>query len=159
VLCFFPDGTIAIAFINIPGVVHDSQVADYGDIYEKLKFVFDRDGAKCIVNSAFGNVTRDFLIKSSQELIHIEIIRREILRAMQLRCSSRQSGGCKRFNPHIKDRMKFETRGEWKVTLMMMILLYNLWAQTVGINQLLSFYAGPLHRNTNIEFVLPLLNN
>jgi hypothetical protein len=64
VLCFCPDGTIPIAFINIPGAVHDSQVADYGDIHEKLKFAFDRDGAKCIVDSAFGNVTKDFLIRS-----------------------------------------------------------------------------------------------
>ncbi len=61
--------------------------------------------------------------------------------------------------PRIKDRMKFETHGERKVTLTMMILLYNLWARTVGTNQLLSFYADPLHRDANVEFVLPLLNN
>ena len=36
---------------------------------------------------------------------------------------------------HIKDRTKFETRGEHKVTLSMMILLYNYQAKTVGINQ------------------------
>jgi hypothetical protein len=71
VLCFCPDGTIPIAFINIPGLVHDSQVASYGNICEKLEFVFNRDGAKCTVDSAFGNVSRDFLIKSPQELIHI----------------------------------------------------------------------------------------
>ncbi len=61
--------------------------------------------------------------------------------------------------PRIKDRMKFETHGEQKVTLTMMILLYNLQAQTVGINQLLSFYVAPPHCNANVEFVLPLLNN
>ncbi len=72
VLCFCPDGTIPVACINIPGAVHDSQVADSGNIYDKLKFVFDRDGTKCTVNSTFRNVTRDFLIKSSQELIHIQ---------------------------------------------------------------------------------------
>jgi hypothetical protein len=33
VLCFCPDGTIPIAFINIPGSIHDSQVADYGKKY------------------------------------------------------------------------------------------------------------------------------
>jgi hypothetical protein len=32
VMCFCPDGTIRIVFCNIPGAVHDSQVADYGDI-------------------------------------------------------------------------------------------------------------------------------
>ncbi len=43
-LCFCPDGNIPIAFINIPGAVHNSQVADYGNIYDKFEFVFNRDG-------------------------------------------------------------------------------------------------------------------
>ena len=55
--------------------------------------------------------------------------------------------------------MKFETRGERKVTLTMMILLYNLRARAVGINQLQSFYAAPLDRDANVEFVTPLINN
>ena len=61
--------------------------------------------------------------------------------------------------PRIKDQMKFETRGERKVTFTMMILLYNLRARAVGINQLQSFYAAPLHHDANVEFVTPLLNN
>ena len=37
VLCFCPDGTIPIvAYVNIPGAVHDSQIADYGDIYDGM---------------------------------------------------------------------------------------------------------------------------
>jgi hypothetical protein len=59
-ICFCLDGTIPIIFCNIPGTVHDSQVADYGDIYNKLELVYLRDGAKCTVDSAFGNVSRDF---------------------------------------------------------------------------------------------------
>ena len=47
VLCFCPDGTIPIAYVNIPGTVHDSQIADYGDIYDKLRW--------CI-NGMVGNV-------------------------------------------------------------------------------------------------------
>ena len=71
VLCICPDGTIPIAYINIPGAVHDSQIADYGDIHDKIEMVYQQDGGQCTVDSAFGNVNRDFLIKSSQELIHI----------------------------------------------------------------------------------------
>ena len=71
VLCFCPDGTIPIACINDPGLVHDSQVADYGNIQNKLESVFERDGAQCTVDSAFGNVSREYLIKSSQDLMHI----------------------------------------------------------------------------------------
>jgi hypothetical protein len=60
--------------------------------------------------------------------------------------------------PHIKDRMKFEERGERKVTLTVMILMYNLRAQMVGINQLNSFYMGALYRDANVEFVPRLVN-
>jgi hypothetical protein len=59
-----------MVFSNIPGAVHDSHVADYGDIHGKLELVYLRDGAKCTVDSAFGNVSREFLINSSQKLIH-----------------------------------------------------------------------------------------
>ncbi len=81
VMCFCLDGTIPIVFCNIPGTVHDSQVADYGDIYDKLELVYLRDGAKCTVYSAFGNVSREFLIKWLQEIIHIkDRVEREIAR-------------------------------------------------------------------------------
>jgi hypothetical protein len=115
VLCFCPDGTIPIAYVNIPGAVHDSQIANYGDIYDKLEIVYQRDGGQCTVDSAFGNVNREFLIKSSQELIHIRSYRaRSIARDAT---SMRQSAewGMRAFQssmPRIKDRMKFEERGE-----------------------------------------------
>ncbi len=41
VFCFCPDGTISIAFFNVPGSVHDSQVAEFGKIYDKLEGVSD----------------------------------------------------------------------------------------------------------------------
>jgi hypothetical protein len=75
VLCFCLDGTITIAYINIPGSVHDSQVAEYGNMYNKLECVYRRDGTQCTIDSAFGNVTREYLIKSLQELIHISSYR------------------------------------------------------------------------------------
>jgi hypothetical protein len=61
--------------------------------------------------------------------------------------------------PHLKDCMKFETRGEQRATLTMTILLYNLQPQAVGINRLTSVYTAPLHCNANIECVGPLINN
>ena len=60
--------------------------------------------------------------------------------------------------PCIKDRMKVEERGEHKVTVTVMILLYNLRARMVGINQLRSFYMGALYRDANVEFVPPLVH-
>jgi hypothetical protein len=110
VLCFCPDGTIPICYINIPGSVHDSQVADYGNIYDKLESVFERDGAQCTVDSAFGNVSREYLIKSSQDLMHIPNHRQQ-----RIACdatSMRQSAewGMHAFQSlmPIKYRMKYE---------------------------------------------------
>jgi hypothetical protein len=131
VMCFCPDGTIPIDFCSIPGAVHDSQVADYGDIHDKIELVYLQDGAKCTVDSAFGNVSREFLIKSLQEIIHIEdSMERGIARDAT---SMRQSAewGIRAFQssmPCLKDRVKFETHGERRVTLTMMIFLYNLQA-------------------------------
>ena len=75
VLCVCPDGAIPKAYVNIPGNVHDSLIADYGDKYDKLETVYQRDGGQCTVDLAFGNVNKEFLIKSSQKLIHIRSYR------------------------------------------------------------------------------------
>ncbi len=69
VFCFCPDGTIPIAFFNVPGSVHDSQVAELGRIYKKLETVYETTGGKCCVDSAFGNLERDYLLKSGQDLL------------------------------------------------------------------------------------------
>jgi hypothetical protein len=69
VFCFCPDGTIPIAFFNVPGSVHDSQVAELGKIYSKLEHVYETTGGKCCVDSAFCNMEMDFLLKSSQDLL------------------------------------------------------------------------------------------
>jgi hypothetical protein len=65
---FYPDGTIPIAFFNVPGLVHNSQVAEHGNIYGKLEDVFWLTGAKCSINLAFGQVNREYLYKLSQDL-------------------------------------------------------------------------------------------
>ena len=40
VLVFCPDGTIPICCYNVPGTVHDSQIATIGKIYDKLQSVY-----------------------------------------------------------------------------------------------------------------------
>ncbi len=69
VFVFCPNGTILIAFFNIPGAVHDSQIAHRGNIYDKLGEVYKAMGGKCAVDSAFAKVNCPFLIKSSQDIL------------------------------------------------------------------------------------------
>ena len=95
----------------------------------KLETVYQRDGGQYTVDSAFGNVNREFLIKLSQELINIRsYCARSTARDATLMHQSAE-WGMRAFQssmPHIKDRMKFEECGERKVTLTVMILLYKL---------------------------------
>ncbi len=90
VFCFCPDGTIPISFLNVPGSVHDdSQVAEFGNIYNKLEEVYHLYGAKCCVDLAFGHVTRGYLYKLHQDLLGSNTPTRE-LRKLDL-CIKRQA--------------------------------------------------------------------
>jgi hypothetical protein len=42
---------------------------EYGNIYGELEDVFRLTGAKCCVNSTFGNMNREYLYESSQDLL------------------------------------------------------------------------------------------
>jgi hypothetical protein len=64
---FCPDGTIPICCYNVPGAIHDSKVAELGNIYPKLEQVYDSVGGKCAVDSAFSHKKYPFLVKSSQQ--------------------------------------------------------------------------------------------
>jgi hypothetical protein len=62
---FAPMEQFQSLFFNIPGCVHNSQVAEFGQMYDKFKGFFRTMGAKCCIDSAFGNVDRTYLYKSS----------------------------------------------------------------------------------------------
>ena len=59
-ICFCPNGTIPIAFKNVPGSVHDSQIADRANVYVKLEEVYNNNGGICVVDSAFRKVKRPY---------------------------------------------------------------------------------------------------
>jgi hypothetical protein len=131
-----------------PRIVHDSQVAELGNIYEKLEGVFLLTGAKCCVDSAFGNVTREFLYKSCQDHLGSSAPTRE-LRKLDLKkreaTLARQTAkwGMRMIQtsfPRLKDCFVYEERGERRKYLKMLILLYNMRARMVGINQICNTY-------------------
>jgi hypothetical protein len=149
VFCFCPDGTIPIALFNVPGSVHDSQVAEFGNIYNKLEDVYLATGAKCCVDSAFGNVTREYLYKSCQDLLGSNApTRHERLLDLQKKrqaTSARQTAewgmsGLKSSFPRLKDRFVYKERGMRKITLKLLLLIYNMRARMVGINQIRNTY-------------------
>jgi hypothetical protein len=89
VFCFCPNGMIPVSFFNALGSVDDSQVAKFGNIYNKLDEIYDLYGAKYCVDLAFGNVTRGHLYKSCQDFWGSNAPTRE-LRKLDLCKKSRQ---------------------------------------------------------------------
>eukprot|EP00957_Ditylum_brightwellii_P204959 15341563-Ditylum_brightwellii.AAC.1 len=53
IFLFTPNGIIRGMVINMPGATHDSMAAKYGFIYDKLGCLFDKCGAKTVIDSAF----------------------------------------------------------------------------------------------------------
>lgn len=155
VFCFCPDGTIPIACMNVPGSMHDSSIADWGGIYDKLAVLYETTGAITCVDSAFRMRNQPYIIKSSQER-HGEgdtfaAVRRDVIRKRQA-TSMRQSSewGMRALQssfPRMCDRLVFEQKGERRIALKMMIYLYNLRARMVGINQIKNFFQPALIRD------------
>ena len=149
VFIFCPDGTIPIAFFNVPGCTHDSQIADYGDIYDKLESMYRLYGAKCTVDSAFRARNKPYLIKSAQDNCFSDLptsreCRTDIQRKREA-TSMRQSAewGMRMLQagfPRLKERFVYEERGERRIILKCIVLLHNLRSRMVGINQLQSVY-------------------
>ena len=126
VLVFCPDGTIPICCYNVPGTVHDSNIAIIGKIYDKLEEIYMQTGAKCTIDSAFAHNNYPFLIKSckptdSMTLDEIDVAKE----ATSMRQSS--EWGMRAFQasfPRVKDRIALEYRGQQKVMMKLMIMLY-----------------------------------
>jgi hypothetical protein len=57
-LGFGLDGMIIFGVINAPGLIHDSYLASFFGIYEKLQAVYDKTGLKVICASEFDFITK-----------------------------------------------------------------------------------------------------
>jgi len=160
VIVFCPDGTIPIACYNVPGCIHDSTIAEWGNVYKKLETVYNSAvQGKCTVDSAFSKKRSPFLIKSQQADPDGDDVNAAVI--MQAK-SMRQSAewGMRSLQasfPRLKDRFIYEEFGERRVMMKMCLLLYNLRARRVGINQIKSTYMPALAMDANEMFVGPLL--
>jgi hypothetical protein len=134
VFIFCPNRTIPFAFFNVPGSVHDIQVAYWGRIYKKLGTVYQETGGKCTVDSAFGKINRPFLIKSSQDYFvssaptHQE--QRLDIEQKQQATLMRQAAewGMRSFHssfPCLKDTFVYKETGERHIVLKM-VCLYTI---------------------------------
>ena len=61
-----PNGIIATCVLDAPRLIQDSTVADFGGIYTLLTAVYDRNGGKVVMDSAYARADYDFILKSWQ---------------------------------------------------------------------------------------------
>ena len=66
VFIFAPNGTILDMVINGPGSMHDSTLALYGGIYDRLEKMYNDYDVKAVVGLAFMSVQIQNLIQSAQ---------------------------------------------------------------------------------------------
>jgi hypothetical protein len=162
VFCVCPDGTIPIACLNIPGCVHNSQVAEFGKIYDKIYDKLEDDhcttGRKCCINLAFGSINRMYLYKSCQDRLGSKEPtrweRKIDLQKKRQATSAQQMAEWGMLTmqasfPRVKDRFAYKERGERRIALKMFVLLLNMQARMVGINQIRNIYMQHLEGDAN----------
>ena len=110
------------------------------------------------VDSAFGSVNRNYLYKSCQDQLGSKAPTRRLrkldLQKKRQATSARQTAEWGMLTmqasfPRVKDRFVYEERGERRIVLKMFVLLYNMRARMVGINQIRNTYMPHLERDVN----------
>ena len=123
-------------------------------MYDKLEDVYRTTGGKCCVTSAFGSVKRNYLYKSCQDHLGSKAPtrweRKLDLQRKRQATSARQTAEWGMLTmqasfPRVKDRVVYEERGERRIVLKMFVILYNMRARMVGINQIRNTYIIHIH--------------
>jgi DDE superfamily endonuclease len=152
---FSPDGKIRKYFINAPGCWHDSTLANASGIYDDLDEIYHaHGGAQVVVDSAFSKDNRPSLVKSHQNIVDRFGNIRDHGSRFRDATSVRQMAewgmrGLQGSFPRLKDRLLYEDRGERKIIIHLVVLLFNYRASTVGINQIQSSFMPHLVRSAN----------
>lgn len=141
---FSIDGRIIACCLNIPGSVHDSTVAHWSGIYDKLEAKFNETGGVCCVDSAYASNSSPYLLRSAQDVTGArdaeELVR--LTEATSLRQASEWGmRGIQGAFPKLKDQIKYEEKGERRRLLQLVPLLYNYRLEAVGLNQIRNTYA------------------
>jgi hypothetical protein len=153
VFMFAPDGTIIMSMLNCPGSMHDSELAAIGSpsIYNKIDYMYDRFGAKAVMDSAFSASGRDSIIKSTtKQCISTTANSLHELHTLQSATSVRQAAewGMRALQAaysRLKAVWPYKEKDErlWGLTLI--VLLYNYSANNMDLNQIKKVYWEQLY--------------
>jgi DDE superfamily endonuclease len=152
---YSPDRKIRACYVNAPGSVHDSTMAKWGGLYQKVDNMYRIYGVKIVVDSAFASKARDLDYKSFQNIIDNDGNVQQAFDIQQQATSVRLLSewgmrALKASFPRLNDRMIYEEKGgEWRLIMSMIVLLYIFGACVVGLNQIQSSFMPWLERNAN----------
>ncbi len=146
---FTPDGKIRGCYLNAPGVLHDSTLANWGSLYKDVDRIFRLFRSRVVVDSAFAKKGKDSMYKSNRTNVAQDGS------FQQLPCLNHQATGVCQFSewgmrgfqgsfPRIKEHLHFELTGKRKYIIMSMVLLYNFCASWLEQNQIRSVYMPQL---------------
>jgi hypothetical protein len=121
-------------------------------IYEKLLMINTTTGGRVTADSAFSKTSYPFLIESGtipSEVAHGALIAELINKqATSMRQSAEWGMRALRSSfPCLKERLIYVEYGERRIIMKLYILLYNLRARKVGINQIRNVYLTALETN------------
>ena len=117
-----------------------------------LTDVYDRNGGKVVMDSAFARAEYNFIIKSGQE-VWFDLGENAAWQNQQA-TSARQYSEWEMHSlqgsfPRLHDRFRYEETGERKTMLLTIVLLYNIKANKVGLNQILNTHVPALSKDAN----------
>ncbi len=149
--------------MNLPGATHNSTIADWGNIYLKLEQVYSKTGGICCIDSAFRMRNAPYIIKSSQNSFvgvgpttqaqWLDWIKKQQATSMRQSAEWGMQAILSSFPCRLNDKFPFEARGERRSSIKMMVLIYNLCAGLVGINQIRNFFLPALNVDAD-EYML-----
>lgn len=149
---FSADGRIIACVLNVPGSVHDSTLAQWGCVYDKLEQKYLETGGICCADSAFASNPNPYLIRSAQDTSGAKtpLELNQLMEATSLRQASEWGmHAIQSAFPRLKDAIKFERNGERRRILELVPLLYNLRLEVVGLNQIRSTYVPSWSKDCN----------
>ena len=144
-LLFSPDGLVQACYFNAPGTMHDSSMAIWGGVYDKIDAVYQQTGFCVVADSAFARENRNSILPSYQTNLNHQGQMRQHQDLYAAATSMRQLSkwgmhGFKSSFRRLESTFPYKERGELRVIMQMIILLYNFRASTVGQNQIQSSF-------------------
>lgn len=78
-----PARLVIACALNAHGCMHDSQIAEQGNVYAKIQRLYPSTGGQVVVDSTFSQCAYDFLLKRWEDVVLPMAVRRQVISLRQ----------------------------------------------------------------------------